>query len=228
MIHLQDIRKVFNAGQPNEFVAIEGVNLTIDSHVATALKGPSGSGKTTLLSLLGCMARPTSGRITLKEREITSLPERFLTEIRRETFGMIFQQFNLIKGLTALENVMLPAYPKGEKHAALKRRAMDLLELLNLAGKALAQVEWLSGGEAQRTAIARALINNPAIVIADEPTAHLDTTLSREFMEIMRQLKKDGKTILIASHDPIVYESDVIDRIVEIRDGSIVLPGDGA
>ena len=228
MIHLQDIRKVFNAGQPNEFVAIEGVHLSIDSHVVTALKGPSGSGKTTLLSLLGCMTRPTSGRITLQEREITSLPERFLTEIRRETFGMIFQQFNLIKGLTALENVMLPAYPKGEKHAVLKRRAMDLLALLNLAGKALARVEWLSGGEAQRTAIARALINNPAIVIADEPTAHLDSALSFEFMEIMRQLKTDGKTILIASHDPIVYDSDVVDRMVEIRDGKIVSPGDGA
>lgn len=228
MIHLQDIRKVFNAGQPNEFVAIEGVHLSIDSHVVTVLKGPSGSGKTTLLSLLGCMTRPTSGRITLQEREITSLPERFLTEIRRETFGMIFQQFNLIKGLTALENVMLPAYPKGEKHAVLKRRAMDLLALLNLAGKALARVEWLSGGEAQRTAIARALINNPAIVIADEPTAHLDSTLSLEFMEIMRQLKTDGKTILIASHDPIVYDSDVVDRMVEIRDGKIVSPGDGA
>jgi putative ABC transport system ATP-binding protein len=228
MIHLQDIRKVFNAGQPNEFVAIEGVDLSIDSYVVTVLKGPSGSGKTTLLSLLGCMARPTSGRITLQEREITSLPERFLTEIRRETFGMIFQQFNLIKGLTALENVMLPAYPKGEKHAVLKRRAMDLLALLNLAGKALARVEWLSGGEAQRTAIARALINNPAIVIADEPTAHLDTVLSLEFMEIMRQLKADGKTILIASHDPIVYASDVVDRTVEIRDGKIVVPGDGS
>ncbi|MBV5326495.1 MAG: ABC transporter ATP-binding protein [Chlorobium sp.] len=225
MIHLQDIRKVFNAGQPNEFVAIEGVNLTIAPHGATALKGPSGSGKTTLLGLLGCMARPTSGRITLQDREITSLPERFLTEIRRETFGIIFQQFNLIKGLTALENVMLPAYPKGEKHTKLKKRAMGLLDLLNLAGRAAAKVEWLSGGEAQRTAIARALINNPAILIADEPTAHLDTALSREFMEIMRQLKQEGKTILIASHDPIAFQSDVIDRIIEMRDGRIVSPG---
>ncbi len=228
MIRLQNIRKIFNAGQPNEFVALEGVNLSIGSQEATALKGPSGSGKTTLLSLLGCMARPTAGRITVKGREITSLPERFLTEIRRETFGIIFQQFNLIKGITALENVMIPAYPKGEKHASLKRRAMDLLDLLNIAGKASAKVEWLSGGEAQRTAIARALINNPSIIIADEPTAHLDTTLSREFMEIMRQLKKEGKTLLIASHDPIAYESDVIDRIIEMRDGAIVPPADGS
>ena len=226
MIHLQNIRKVFNAGRPNEFVAIEGVTLAIDSQGATALKGPSGSGKTTLLSILGCMARPTAGRITLQEREITSLPERFLTEIRRETFGFIFQQFNLIKGITALENVMLPAYPNGENHASLKKRAMGLLDLLNLGGKATSKVEWLSGGEAQRTAIARALINNPAIIIADEPTAHLDTRLSAEFMEIMRQLKQEGKTILIASHDPIVYESDVIDRIVEMRDGKIVPSGD--
>ena len=149
MIRLQDIRKVFNTGRPNEFVAIEGVTLTIDSQRATALKGPSGSGKTTLLSILGCMARPTAGRITLQEREITSLPERFLTEIRRETFGFIFQQFNLIKGITALENVMLPAYPNGEKHASLKKRAMDLLDLLNLTGKAFSKVEWLSGGPAR-------------------------------------------------------------------------------
>jgi putative ABC transport system ATP-binding protein len=226
MIRLQDIRKVFNTGRPNEFVAIEGVTLTIDSQRATALKGPSGSGKTTLLSILGCMARPTAGRITLQEREITSLPERFLTEIRRETFGFIFQQFNLIKGITALENVMLPAYPNGENHASLKKRAMGLLDLLNLGGKATSKVEWLSGGEAQRTAIARALINNPAIIIADEPTAHLDTRLSGEFMEIMRRLKQEGKTILIASHDPIVYESKVIDRIVEMRDGKVVSAGD--
>jgi putative ABC transport system ATP-binding protein len=224
MIRLLDVRKVFNAGKPNEFVAIEEVNLTIDSYGATALKGPSGSGKTSLLSILGCMARPTSGRIMLNEREITSLPERFLTEVRRETFGIIFQQFNLVKGITALENVMLPAYPNGERYASLKKRAMDLLALLNLTAKAFSKVEWLSGGEAQRIAIARALINNPAVLIADEPTAHLDTRLSLEFMEIMRGQKKEGKTLLIASHDPIVYESDVIDRIVEMRDGKIVSP----
>lgn len=222
MIHLHDIRKVFNGGQPNEFVAIDGVNLTIASQAVTALKGPSGSGKTTLLSLLGCMTRPTSGRITLQDKEITSLPERFLTEIRRETFGIVFQQFNLIKGLTSLENVMIPAYPKGEQHAALKRRALALLDMLNLAGKAQEKVERLSGGEMQRTAIARALINNPAILIADEPTAHLDSHLSREFMGIMSQFKAEGKTIILASHDPIAYESPIIDRIIEMRDGKIV------
>ena len=222
MIEVKNVRKVFNSGKPNEFVAVDEVSLTIDSQKATALKGPSGSGKTTLLSILGCMARPTSGRITLRDREITSLPERFLTEIRRETFGFIFQQFNLIKGITALENVMIPAYPSGEKYSVLKERGMGLLDLFNLGTKAASKVEWLSGGEAQRVAIARALINNPSTLIADEPTAHLDTKLSKEFMGIMKNLKEEGKTILIASHDPIVFESDVIDRIVEMRDGKII------
>lgn len=222
MIEVNSIRKVFNAGKSNEFIAIDGVNLSVDSHKVTALKGPSGSGKTTLLGILGCMARPSAGRIMLMDREITSLPERFLTEIRRKTFGFIFQQFNLIKGITTLENVMIPAYPSGERHSALKKRAMDLLELFNLSHKASSKVEWLSGGEAQRVAIARALVNNPTAIIADEPTAHLDTKLSRELMEIMRSLKAEGKTILIASHDPIVYDSDVIDRVVEMRDGKIV------
>jgi putative ABC transport system ATP-binding protein len=228
VIELHNVRKVFNSGKPNEFTAVDGVNLTIDSRKATALKGSSGSGKTTLLTILGCMARPTSGRIMLDEREITSLPERFLTQIRRKTFGFMFQHFNLIKGMSALENVMLPAYPDGERHSLLKKRAMDLIALFNLSHKASMNVEWLSGGEAQRIAIARALINKPSIIIADEPTAHLDTNLSRELMETMRQLKSEGKTIIIASHDPIVYDSDVIDRTVSMRDGKVVSPGSGA
>lgn len=221
MIELVDVRKVFNAGQPNEFVAVDGVSLVIDAERTTVLRGPSGSGKTTLLSLIGCMARPTSGRIRLHDREITSLPERFLTGIRQNTFGFIFQQCNLIKGITALENVMLPAYPSGQKHAALKNRAMDLLDTFKILRKAQSKVEWLSGGEAQRVAIARALINNPSIIIADEPTANLDTKLSREFMEIMGRLKSERKTILFASHDPIVYESDLADRVVDLRDGRV-------
>jgi len=222
MIQLKDVRKVFNQGKPNEFVAIDGVSLQIDLKKVTVLKGPSGSGKTTLLSILGCMARPTSGRIMLNDREITSLPERFLTEIRCRTFGFIFQQFNLIKGITAIENVMVPAYPSGEKYARLKERAMHLLETFDLARKAASKVEWLSGGEAQRVTIARALINSPSVVIADEPTAHLDTKLSRELMDIVSKFKDEGKTILIASHDPIVHDAAIVDRVVDMRDGKIV------
>ena len=222
LIQIREVRKVFNKGRPNELVAIDGVSLAVDAHRATVLKGPSGSGKTTLLSLLGCMARPTSGRISLMDREITSLPERFLTDIRRRSFGFIFQQFNLIKGITALENVMVPAYPTGEKYSSLKKRAAELLDLFDVGRKASAKVEWLSGGEAQRVAIARALVNDPMVIIADEPTAHLDTRLSRELMEIMRTLKAKGKTLIMASHDPIVHESAIVDRVVEMRDGKLV------
>jgi putative ABC transport system ATP-binding protein len=227
MIEVTDIRKVFNAGRSNEFVAIDRVSLSIEERKITVLKGPSGSGKTTLLSILGCMARPTSGRIKLSGREITSLPERFLTEIRRTTFGFVFQQFNLIRGITAIENVILPAYPLGESPVILKKRAMELLSLFNLSQKASSKVEWLSGGEAQRASIARALMNNPEVIIAYEPTANLDTRLSRELMEIVSNLKAQGKTVIIASHDPIVYDSPIVDRVVEMRDGKIVAGATG-
>lgn len=236
MIELIDIRKVYNSGRPNEFIAVREVNLSIAPHKVTVLKGPSGSGKTTLLSIIGCMTRPTSGRVRLfnfsvtgspEDRqspgvEVTGLPERFLTETRRKTFGFIFQQFNLIKGISAVENVMLPAYPCGERYGLLRKRAMDLLGLFNLSNKAMSKIEWLSGGEAQRVAIARALINNPSVIIADEPTAHLDTKLSEEFMGIMKGLKDEGKTVLMASHDPLVYASHAVDRVVGMRDGEIV------
>ena len=221
MIAVRDISKIYNAGQPNECVALRGVSLNLRLRETTVLKGPSGSGKTTLLGLVGCLARPTSGRIFLNEREITSLPERFLTQIRRSTFGFIFQRFNLIRGISAVENVMLPAYPTGEKFARLRRRAVEKLELFDLVKRADAKVEWLSGGEAQRVAMARALINNPAALIADEPTAHLDSKLSHEFMGIMRELKAAGTTLILASHDPIVYASDLADRVVEMRDGQV-------
>jgi putative ABC transport system ATP-binding protein len=226
MIELHDIRKVFHAGRSNEHVAIDRITLNIAAQELVVLKGPSGSGKTTLLSIFGCLARPTSGRIKLEDREITSLPDRFLTNIRRKSFGFIFQHFNLLPGISVIENVMLPAYPSGEKASAIKLRARELLNLFNLSSKVSAQVQWLSGGEAQRVAIARALINNPQIIIADEPTAHLDTALSREFMKIMKQFKGQGKTLLIASHDPIVFEADIIDRVIEMRDGQIKDGGD--
>jgi len=221
MIELVNVKKVFNAGNPSEFSALNSVNLHIGENKVTVLKGPSGSGKTTLLSIIGCMSRPTAGRVRLGEREISSLPERFLTDIRRKTFGFIFQQPNLIKGISVLENVMLPAYPLGEQRSRLKGKAMKGLEELNISSKAASKVEWLSGGEAQRTAIVRALINNPSIIIADEPTAHLDTYLSHRFMEIIEKFKTEGKTVIITSHDPLVYESRMVDRVINLRDGKI-------
>lgn len=221
MIELLNVRKVFNAGNPSEFSAINGVNLHIAENKVTVLKGPSGSGKTTLLSIVGCMSRPSAGRVKLKSREITSLPERFLTDIRRTTFGFIFQQPNLIKGISVLENVMLPAYPLGGSRLHLKNKALHSLAELNLTNKATSKVEWLSGGEAQRVSIVRALINNPSIIIADEPTAHLDTKLSYRFMEIIEKFKAEGKTVIITSHDPLVYDSKIVDTVVNFRDGQI-------
>jgi putative ABC transport system ATP-binding protein len=225
MVELKHITKIFNRNRPDEFTALEDVSLRVEARKVTVFKGPSGSGKTTLLSIVGAMAKPTSGRVFVDGREVTSLPERFLTAIRRRTFGFIFQQYHLIRGISALENVMLPAYTTGERHAVLKERALRLLELLDLAAKARSRVEWLSGGEAQRTAIARALINDPQVLIADEPTAHLDTKLSKDFLGIMARLNAEGKTILIASHDPLVYESALVDRVVEMRDGRIRASG---
>jgi putative ABC transport system ATP-binding protein len=225
MIELQEVRKVFNQGGANEFVALDGVSLALGESRVTVLRGPSGSGKTTLLALVGCMARPTAGRIRLDGREISGLPERFLTQVRRSTFGFIFQQLNLVRGIDVLENVMLPAYPLGVPRARLRERALGLLAQLELAGRAAARVEWLSGGEAQRVAIARALVNDPPVVIADEPTAHLDTKLSLEFMATVGRLKGEGRRFIIASHDPLVCESPVADRIVEMRDGRVEAPG---
>lgn len=221
MIQLAGISKVFHRGKANEFVALRGIDLSIQLGQVTVLKGPSGSGKTTLLSILGCMARPTSGRITLAGRELTSLPERFLTQVRQGTFGFVFQQFNLFQGITTLENIMLPAYPLGRERALLRRRAQELLEMFDLSPKAQVPVELLSGGEAQRVAIARALINDPPVVVADEPTAHLDTELSAEFLRIMTTLKEAGKTIVMASHDPLVCEAPLVDRVVAMRDGRL-------
>jgi putative ABC transport system ATP-binding protein len=236
VIELSGITKTFNSGRPNQFTAVDNVTLAVEPGRVTVFKGPSGSGKTSLLTMIGCMARPTSGRILLHgvaaavpfqaegndALEITSLPERFLTEIRRSTFGFIFQQFNLVKGISVLENVMLPAYPTGEARSGFRARALSLLEQFGLTRLAGQRVELLSGGELQRGAICRALINNPAIIIADEPTAHLDSKLSHEFMTIVDRLRGEGKTVLIASHDPIVFDSPLIDSVVEMRDGAVV------
>lgn len=225
MIRLRNIKKGFNLGKPNEFIALRGINVDIEMAKVTVLKGPSGSGKTTLLSIIGCMARPTSGRMWIDEREVSSLPERFLTEIRRKTFGFVFQQFNLIKGISVIENVMLPSYPLGEDLKEIEKRALELIGLFNLSGKESSKIEWLSGGEQQRVAIARALINDPSIIIADEPTAHLDTKLSYEFIGFMKMLNEQGKTVIIASHDPIVYESEIVGSVLNMRDGIIIGKG---
>jgi len=222
MIELAGIRKAFNQGRPNEFWALNGIDLKIAPQQVTVFFGPSGSGKTTLLTVVGCLARPTTGRVRLNGRDTSGLPERFLTGIRRRTFGFIFQQFNLVRGVTAIENVMLPAYPLGSDWKELKERAGSLLDSLKLSHRRTARVEWLSGGEQQRIAIARALINDPEVLIADEPTANLDTALSKEFLGILESLAGQGRSLLLTSHDPLVVESSVVRRVVTLRDGRIV------
>lgn len=227
MIELKQITKTYNASKANEFTALQEVDLAIAANTVTAFVGPSGSGKTTLLSVIGCMARPTAGRIFINEEETTSLPEKFMARVRRSTFGFVFQDHNLINGINVLENTMLPAYPTGEKFGDLRGRAMGLLQLLKIEAKAGRRIEELSGGERQRAAIARALINDPAILIADEPTAHLDTEMSGEFLHIAAGLAGEGKTLLIASHDPLVFQSSIITHIVSMRDGQIIDVRDG-
>ena len=222
MLELANIRKVFNQGQHNEYWALKGIDLDIPPARVSVLKGPSGSGKTTLLTILGCLARPTEGRVRLNGEDISGLPERFLTEIRRRTFGFIFQQFNLIRGLSAIENIILPGYPGGTPRAQLLARAEVLLADLQLAHRRDARVEWLSGGEQQRVAICRALINDPQILVADEPTANLDSKLSAEFLAILRRLAEAGRTVILTSHDPLVVESEVVDRVYSLRDGQLI------
>lgn len=221
MIELTEVSKVFHEGRLNQCQALRRVSLTLERGGITVFRGPSGSGKTTLLTLVGCLARPTAGRIRLDGQLLSNLPERFLTEVRRHTFGFVFQQFNLIRGLTVLENVMLPAYPLGRPYRKLRAAAQILLEQFGIGEKADNRIEWLSGGEAQRTALARALINDPAMVIADEPTANLDSARSREVLTLLGELALQGRTILISSHDPLVFAANHVKRLIELRDGQI-------
>ncbi len=219
LICTEALCKVYNSRQPDEFCALEQISLSIAPGEVMALKGPSGSGKTTLLSLIGCMGRPTSGRILVGGKDVAKLSERFLTRFRRQTFGFIFQQFNLIRDLSVLENVLLPLYPQPTGVAEMQQRGRDLLGPLGLESKQQLKVMQLSGGEQQRVAIARALINDPEILIADEPTAHLDSKLSADLLDILQGISKTGKTILIASHDPLVFNHPLISRTIEMRDG---------
>ena len=221
MIRLDAVTKIYPIGSNRRHTAVDGVTLDLEERILTVLQGPSGSGKTTLISLIGGMARPTSGRIFVGDREITSLPERFRADFRRRTVGFVFQNYNLISGISVLENVILPALPLGGAHGPLRRRAEELLERLAITRLAVLPVQHLSGGEQQRVAIARALINEPRVLIADEPTAHLDSALAGQFMEIAADLRQRGHTVIIASHDPLVTDHPAVDRVVRLHDGRL-------
>jgi len=195
LIEVEKVSKVYNPGMADELTALDTVSLSIDSKEVAVLTGPSGSGKTSLLSLIGCMARPTEGKIFVDGKDVVKLPERFLTDIRRQKFGFIFQQFHLIRELTVLENVLLPLFPLDINHRKMNERALPILQRLKIATKKHLKAKKLSGGEQQRVAIARALINEPQVIIADEPTAHLDRKLAQEFMDTLTLFSQEGKTI---------------------------------
>jgi putative ABC transport system ATP-binding protein len=221
LIQTEDVHKIYNPGMPDELRALHAVSVTIDRGQVTVLKGPSGSGKTSLLSLIGCMSRPTAGRIFIDGKDVVKLPERFLTNIRRKKFGFIFQQFHLLRNVSVLENILLPLYPLDMRLSEMRARALIIMKKFRIEGKKNLSVKNLSGGEQQRVAIARALINDPEVIIADEPTAHLDKKLAGEFMDILALLCREGRTMVIATHDPFVHEHPLVNRIIAMRDGRI-------
>lgn len=222
MIKVVQASKIYNKGEPNQVNAVWEVNLHIHPGEMSVIRGPSGSGKTSLLTLIGCITRPTSGEIQVAGKTMSRLPEKFMTIHRREHVGIIFQQFNLIQDLSVEQNVGLPLFPLDMKRSLIAERTDELLSKVRLEARRGFMVRQLSGGEQQRVAIARALINNPDILLADEPTAHLDTALSKELMETMEKLKSEGRTIVIASHDPLVCNHGSIDKVYEMRDGKII------
>jgi putative ABC transport system ATP-binding protein len=224
-IVLKSLEKRYNRGEANEVHALKGVDLQVKKAEVVCLKGPSGSGKSTLLSIIGCLIAPTSGLASIDSIKLSRLPDRFLTLHRRTKIGFIFQHFQIIPELSVLANITLPLLPLGISPDQRERRAGEILERLDLSHRINFPAGEISGGELQRTAIARALINNPPIILADEPTAHLDTGLSLAFMEIMAELRTAGKTIVITSHDPLVYGHDLIDRCLSMRDGRLIETG---
>ena len=224
LIELQNTTKIYNQGKPNEVKALDDVSLTVEPHSMVCLQGASGSGKSTLLAIIGCVFPPTSGRASIAGKQLSRMPDRFLTIHRRETIGFIFQQFNVLPRLSVRDNITLPLLPLGISPKEQRARARKLMAKLSISHRENFPAGQISGGELQRVAIARALINNQPIILADEPTAHLDSRLSMEFMQIMTDLKEAGKTIIIASHDPLVAEHSAIDRIIHIKDGRLDVP----
>ncbi|MGD8463383.1 MAG: ABC transporter ATP-binding protein [Anaerolineae bacterium] len=219
VIELQDVTRVYKIGEV-ETHALRGVNLTIDEGEFTAIVGPSGSGKTTILQLMGCLDRPTNGRVRINGQDVSRLKANKRADLRKGTIGFVFQFFALIPGLTAYENVDLPMLLAGRKRAERRERANELLEAVGLTERARHRPDQMSGGEQQRVAIARALAVDPVLVLADEPTANLDTENGRQIMEIMQRLNEDtGTTFVFATHDPRVFP--FARRVVEVRDGKV-------
>ena len=222
LIELVDIGKTYVNGE----LAVEvlhGVSLKIYPGEFVAIMGASGSGKSTLMNLLGCLDRPTVGTYLFAGEDISHLDEDGLARLRRDVFGFIFQSYNLISTASATENVVMPALIAGTKRRPAEARARDLLDLLGLGDRAGQMPAMLSGGQRQRLAIARALANEPTVVLADEPTGALDSEGGAEVLELFRRLHQGGQTILLVTHDQPI--ADAAERIVRMRDGRVLDDG---
>ena len=216
-LQISHVTKRYGAGS-TEVIAVRDVSLSVSPGEIVLIMGPSGSGKTTLLSMLGALLKPTEGTIQLNGTTISALEENRLPDIRLKQFGFIFQDFNLLSALTALENVAIVAELAGAKLGEAKRKAASLLTELGLGERLNFPPEKLSGGEKQRVAIARALVNDPRLILADEPTANLDSKIGHEIMRLLRIIAKEqGRSVVIVSHDQRI--KDIADRVLWLEDG---------
>ena len=215
MIKVQNLSKFYNQNLGGEICVFEGLNFGVGSGEIFAIKGVSGAGKSTILSLLAGFDRPSGGEIEILGTAINTLSIKFMSEFRRKNIGFIFQNFNLLPEFSVLQNVLMPAVSIGAKR--YENEAMVLLQKFDLAPKKDVLAKNLSGGERQRTAIARALLMNPALILADEPSANLDANLTNNLVQIFQDLQNEGKTIVVASHDPLITESGIISNFMELK-----------
>jgi len=221
VIKLNKVHKIYDYGQSDQSAVLKNITFSVAKNEFTLLNGPSGSGKSTILSIVGGLVKPTNGEVIVDGKSIAKLPDKFSALIRQKKIGFIFQKFNLIHDLNSIDNITIPLIPGKLSKAKIERRAEEIMDDLSILSKRDVVIKKLSGGEQQRVAIARSLINKPKIILADEPTANLDKKLSFAFIDIIRQLKEKGITILLASHDPLFSDLKCIDNIIDIHLGEI-------
>ncbi|WP_103582154.1 ABC transporter ATP-binding protein [Campylobacter concisus] len=222
MINIRGVSLVYNQNKQNEFCALKNINLDINDGELVILKGISGSGKSTLLSLIALLQKPTSGEILIDGTNIAKLPDAFCSEFRHKRLGLIFQNFNLIEGLSVYENLLAPFALTNFKANVRDEMIKKALSLANIAHKKDENVSNLSGGERQRCAVARALSMDADIILADEPTANLDRDNARAFLGLLESFKKLKKSVIVATHDSIFDELSATDRVVSLQNGEIV------
>jgi len=221
MIKLENVTKIYEINNDHKVTALENINLEFKEGELIVLKGASGSGKSTILSLIAALSKPSTGEVIVDSNRISKLPDNFAALYRRDNIGFIFQKYNLIPTLSVKENILLPLVPTNPDEKEALNKLNQVMEKFDISHKQNIIVRNLSGGEQQRVAIARAHINDPKIIIADEPTANLDEKLSLNFIEILRKLKQSNKTIIVATHDPLFFNLDFVDKIIEIKNGTI-------